>query len=144
MNDIIRNPIDFDLFEFRKHTLHKLSRNVNRKVHALDTETLNGYCKLIADSESNYQLSKSINSESILDFSKFLSFLTSHRFRSTHNFFFNLNYDVNAIIKYMPKDNLNELYKDLHTTYLDTEIFFIPKIPQMGKIRSLGKILDFF
>ena len=143
MEDIIRNPIDFDLFEFRKHKLQKLTRNIKRKVHGLDTETLNGYCKLLADGDGNYILSKSINSVSSLDFAKFLNFLTSHRFRSSHNFFFNLNYDVNAIIKYMPKKYLNELYNELHTNYLDTEIFYIPKkVLRLTKNKNVYKFYD--
>lgn len=137
MTKIIQNPIDFDLIEFRKYTLHNLTKNKEKSIYGIDTETLDGYCKLIADSDGNHAMTQNIDD--------CLSFITNRRFRSAHNFFFNLNYDVNAIIKFLPKENLKELYegcymtkKDRHgkittelqphtTFYGKFKIFFLPK-----------------
>jgi len=129
----VKYPINFDLVQFRKRKVGMLTRDINKKIFALDTETLHGYCKLLADSKGNYVISD-IEQESNSDIDMFLNFLTAHRFRSAHNFFFNLNYDVNAIIKYLPKENLEQLYDNTQTTYNDIDIFFIPK-----KLLSLSK-----
>lgn len=126
-SQIVKNPIDFNLIEIRKYKIDRLNQDINRGVYGLDTETLNGYCKLLCDNKSNIQLSKKLENVYPSDIDLFLRFLTSHRFRNNHNFFYNLNYDINAIIKYLPKENLEELYLHTKTTYKDYELLFIPK-----------------
>lgn len=141
--EIKKNPIDFDLIQFRKHTPKRLTRNIERKIFGLDTETLNGSCKLLADSKGNYVLSESLDYECQKDLDVFLDFLTSHRFRSSHNFFFNLNYDVNAIIKYFDKELLQSLYEDLKIQYNNYTIFFIPKkVFRISKNKHVYKFYD--
>lgn len=119
IDNIVRHPLDFDLVVFRKYPVYKLKRNIDKKIFGLDTETLDGYCKLICDSEDNYLLDS--------DMLGILKFLTAKKFRSSHNFFFNLNFDVNAIIKFLPKDNLLELYENLKTDFEKYNLFYIPK-----------------
>lgn len=62
-----------------------------RSIYALDTETHNGDIFLIADSEGNF-LDK-ITPESCLDW------LFSKRFHGSWNFFYNLSYDAEVILK---------------------------------------------
>ena len=62
-----------------------------RKIYALDTETHNGDIFLIADSEGNF-IDK-ITPESCLDW------LFSKRFHGSWNFFYNLSYDAEVILK---------------------------------------------
>ena len=62
-----------------------------RSIYALDTETHNGDIFLIADSEGNF-LDK-ITPESCLDW------LFSKRFHGTWNFFYNLSFDAEVILK---------------------------------------------
>lgn len=116
---IIGNSIDYDEISIRKYPLARLTRNKNKRIFGLDTETLHGNCRLIADNMEYYRFTDDIN--------ECLDFLSQKRFRSSHNFFFNLNYDINAIIKYLPKDNLTELYQKAKTHYDGYKLFFIPR-----------------
>ena len=138
------NPINWDLIEIRKFKPEKLKRNIVRKINALDTETLDGYCNLLADNYGNFVLGNYHKNE-LPNIDLWLNFLTAKRFRSSHNFFFNLNYDVNAIIKYLPKDNLNDIYKDLYTDFNNIRIFYIPKkIFRLTKNKHIYKYYDIF
>jgi len=138
------NPINWDLIEIRKYKPQKLKRNIVRNINALDTETLNGYCNLIADNFGNFMLGNYHKGE-LPKIDLWLNFLTSKRFRSNHNFFYNLNYDVNAIIKYLPKENLTEIYNNLYTDFNDIRIFFIPKkVLRLTKHKHIYKFYDIY
>jgi len=141
--ELVKNPIDFDLIRIRKYKPQRLTRQITRNVFGIDTETLDGYCKLICDDKSNHVMSKYIDRFLNVDVDTFLKFLTSHRFRSSHNFFFNLNYDVNSIIKYFPKKLLEILYKDLNVEYNGYDIFFIPKkLLRITRNKNVYKFYD--
>ena len=116
---IYKGRIDFDMLELRKFSPYKLSRQVNKQVYGLDTETLHGYARLIADHEGHVSLITSADDA--------LRFLTQVYYRNNHNFFYNLHFDVNAIIKYLPKENIEELNETLKTTYKKYELFYIPR-----------------
>lgn len=115
---IVKNRIDFYNLTFRQYDLHNLTKDLDHQVNGIDTETLNGYCKLICDNGRNSKFTNNIND--------ILKFLTSHRFRNNHNFFFNMNYDINAVIKYLPLENLIELREKLKTNYGSYKLFYIP------------------
>lgn len=108
--ETVQNLIPFDRLQFRSYSVNKLTRNIIREINGVDTETLNGYCKLIADSTGAYEFRKNITHK-YKNLEVILNFLTEKRFRSANNFFYNLNYDVNAIIKNLPEKNLKELYE---------------------------------
>lgn len=129
-----QNAIDWNHIRFRKYPLHKKSANPkNKSINGLDTETLNGWCKLIADGHGNHLM--------VDDADELFEFLTSKRYWHNHNFFYNLNFDANAIIKYLPKENLEQLYNGVwhkhpsgksrfisNTTFFNGfRITFIPK-----------------
>lgn len=131
----ITNIIDFGKVEIRDYDLDKLQRDVKKRVRGLDTETLNGYCRLIADNRGNYALAESADD--------CLDFLMARRFRSTHNFFFNLNYDVNSIIKYLDREQLTQLYEANKTLHNGIKIFYIPKkILRLSKGHHVNKFYD--
>ena len=117
--NIYKGKIDFDLLELRKYEPYKLTQQVDKKVYGLDTETLNGYARLIADNRGN--IAHITKAEDVL------RFLTTVHFRNSHNFFYNLHFDVNAIIKYLPEENIKELNRTLKTTYLKYDLFYIPR-----------------
>ena len=90
-----------------------------RVIHALDTETRDGNIFLIADSDGKF-LDK-ITPESIINF------LFSAKYQNTWNFFFNLNYDAEVILKLLG----TELYKykkthNLNFTFKNYKIRYIP------------------
>ena len=116
---IFKGRIDFDLLELRKYEPYKLTQQVDKKVYGLDTETLHGYARLIADNRGNIA--------HITEAEDALRFLTTVHFRNSHNFFYNIHYDVNAIIKYLPEENIRELNQTLKTKYLKYDLFYIPR-----------------
>ena len=86
----------------------------------LDTETLNGYVKLICSDDGRY---KEVDS-----FMDCINFLTMLRFRNKYNWFFNIQYDFESIIKYLDYDELITLYKDKELQYNEHfKIKYIPK-----------------
>ena len=125
---VFGNKIDYELIDIRKFPPAKLKIHNQKHINALDCETLNGYCKLLADStdKDNWLLDG--------DLYDILYFMAKRKFENAHNFFFNLNYDANAIIKFLPRQKLEELRELNETTYEDFELYFIPR-----KIFSIQK-----
>lgn len=116
---------DFDQISLRDKPPAMLKSILRAKrVMALDTETLDGYVKLLADDTGRYLFLEKITTDS-LDY--ILEFMTSHRFRASHNVFYNLNYDINAIIKFMPKENILDLALYNKTELGGLDILYIPK-----------------
>lgn len=66
-----------------------------RPVHALDTETFNGNIFLIADSDGRYL--DDITADSVLDF------LFSRKYENSWNFFYNITFDGEVILKLLGK-----------------------------------------
>jgi hypothetical protein len=85
-------------------------QNLVSRVIGWDTETFNGRVTLICNSRCKYA--------KINNISDLLKFLTSN---SVHdkNFFFNLEYDANAIIKWLPEKNIREIAFFTSTVYWD-------------------------
>jgi hypothetical protein len=98
-----------------------------KKVYGFDTETINGKAVLIGSSDGNYIFPKS--------FEEIASFLTQRRFNRSLNFFWNIDYDFFAIIKWLPEELLEILYENKGLIY---ENYFIRWIPK--KFFSITKI----
>lgn len=102
-----------------------------------DTETVDGLCILLA-SPTEYIHPKSFDS--------ILEFLTTKRRRGKIGFFFNLKYDFQAILKWLPSEFWAEIHTKGSTTYGDYEIIYIPK--KMFRIRRLtaskSRVFTFF
>ena len=94
---------------------------------ALDTETERGRCFLISDSDRNTVY--------IDDLYTLLTYLNSKRYRNTVNWFYNLEYDTNALLKYLLFDKRREI---AFTNTVDYEEFRIQIIPK--KELKIGKI----
>ena len=99
--------------------MHDIVPKHNHVIHGLDTETYKGYAKLLTDSTGNYL--DVTNIEGLLDF------LSSRKFEISHNFFYNIRFDFQAVIKWLPEENLRELYLTGKTKYKDYRIGYIPK-----------------
>lgn len=85
----------------------------------LDTETYHGYVKLICDDSGKYK--------EVDDFEQIMQFLTHERFRNQFNWFWNIKYDFESIIKYLDRDELVELYTDHKLQHNDFTISYIDR-----------------
>jgi len=90
----------------------------------LDTETYKGYVKLICDHTGDYKF--------IDSFTDILNFLTHRCFRNKFNWFYNIKFDFESIIKYLEKDELITLYQNktiernsFTINYIDKKFFSI-------------------
>jgi len=98
-----------------------------RVIHALDTETRDGNIFLIADSDGKFL--DDITPESIINF------LFSSKYQNTWNFFYNLNYDAEVILKllgtelfrYKKTKNLNFTFKNYKIRYIPSKSLSITK-----------------
>jgi hypothetical protein len=90
----------------------------------IDTETYQGYVKLICDDSGRHK--------DISSFQEIMDFLTHYRFRKSFNWFYNVRFDFESIIKYLDYSDLIKLYHDKQIqynkytiTYLDKKFFSI-------------------
>jgi len=108
-----------------------------KDILGFDTETFNGQAFLIACSDGRYS---EINS-----FNQAAKFLTYYKYRKTTNFFWNLEYDFQAIISYLSEKYLEELYYFKKVKYKDWEIRYIPrKYFRISKNRAGAAFYDLF
>lgn len=110
---------EWNMMKHRKQKVKFRKRQFGKKVIGFDTETQDGYCKLICDSEGRYMLCNSIED--------CLAFLTNSQYRNTINLFWNIDYDFFAIIKYLPEEYLEGLYELHSIKYGKYQINWIPK-----------------
>ena len=102
------------------HQDRRLANSPLRPIYGLDTETYEGTPFLIADSDGRF-LDK-ITPESCL------KFLFSKKYQGSWNFFYNISYDAEVILKLLGKDILNS-YKQtrlLKFQYRDYNLEYIP------------------
>jgi hypothetical protein len=110
-----------------KHQNRDPARSDLRPIHALDTETYLGNVFLIADSDGRF-LDK-ITADSLLDF------LFSRKYEGTWNFFWNITYDAEVILKllgnalyaYVKTRRLSFTYKGYHVHYIPNKSLRITK-----------------
>jgi len=101
------------------HQDRRLAKSNLRSIFGLDTETENGNIFLIADSQGRYL--EDITPESCL------KFLFSKRYQGTWNFFFNLSYDAEVILKLLGNTlNLYKKTRNLDFEFNDYKIQYIP------------------
>ena len=103
------NNIPFSRLVWRKWELKPLSSFPSRPVFGFDTETLDGYAKLLCCSDGRVLKDGDIDA--------ILSFLTYRSYRGAHNFFFNIDYDMDAILKFLDDDILKSLLETGEADY---------------------------
>jgi hypothetical protein len=101
---------------------------------AFDTETQAGLCKLICDSDNNFTKTDS--------FEDCVSFLSRKHLTGKTNLFFNIDYDFFSIIKYLPEEYLETLYRLNECKIDDIELTWIPS--KWFCIKKKGFRYDFF
>lgn len=114
VKDILFEHLNIQVQTRFKNKGFKMKENMG-----LDTETFNGYVKLIADNEGNYKEIENVDS--------IISFLTNERFRTKFNWFFNIKYDFESFIKYFDYSQLVQLYSTGFLEYNGYEITYIDK-----------------
>lgn len=113
---------------FPRRPVYKPKIHDKREVRGFDTETLNGYAKILCDDEG-----KTLDVK-VGDIDKLLAFLTNKKYRTTFNFFYNLRFDVYAIIKHLPEEFYRTLITQNEVQYKDYKIFVLPR-----KVLSIRK-----
>lgn len=113
------NDITLKDLRIRKYPLFDLRKDTVHHINALDTETLDGYAKILCDDRGNVCEPQSVDD--------LLEFMTQRRYRSANNFFYNIRYDYQSILKYFDKDFLTGLYNTGKGEYQDYRIKYIPK-----------------
>jgi len=114
-----RKGIEFENLKWRKHKTEKLTACHNHPIIGMDTETYQGYCRLICDSNGRFKLCNSIED--------ILTFMLNKRYQDKHIFFYNLHFDAEAILKYLPMGKLYTLYSNNKVKHDGCTITYIPK-----------------
>lgn len=104
-------PLSITEFKFKQNT-------------GLDTETYKGYVRLIADDENNYKEVDSLT--------EILGFMTRNRYQGKFNWFYNIRYDFESIVKYLDTDLLYSLYNEGTVKYEHYKITYFT-----GKLFSI-------
>jgi len=134
--------IDLDKIKWRNRPLRKLTKTPkNHDILGWDTETYKGYARLIANSQGQYLLieKQEVNPNT---FTRILRFLTSKKWRGTHSFFWNIDFDFYAILKYAGEDFARELYENGEAEWDKYKISYIPK--KAFSISENKHTFDFF
>lgn len=116
---IHKNKLNWDLLDIRKYPPKPLEPGDRREIYAFDTETLDGWVKLLACSDGSYIEPGYVEN--------MLSYLTQKNYRDSINFFYNIAYDFDSIVKSLPEDNIIELVETTKTDYGAYKISYIPK-----------------
>jgi len=90
-----------------------------KKIVGFDTETVNGKAVLICSSDRRVLFPNS--------FEEIAQFLTQRKYNSTLNFFWNIDFDFFAVVKWLPHELLELLYENKGLLY---ENYFIKWIPR--------------
>jgi hypothetical protein len=123
--------IPFSQLKIRYQRRFKNKGFVKKENTGIDSETYNGYTRLLTDSSGRYKF--------ISSFEDCLNFLSHVYFRNKFNWFFNLQYDWESILKYLPKEILLEIYTTHKLEYNNFKIYYIPK-----KFISISKYHDHY
>jgi len=134
--------IDMSKLALRKRWKVKLTGNAkNHPIVAYDTETYKGYARLIVCSDGKYML---IDKQEVSEdtFTRILQFLTRDKVRGHHAFFWNIDYDFFAMLKYAGEEFARRLYEEGEAVWGDYKISYIPK--KMFSINRHRFTFDFF
>ena len=110
------NP--FEQLHFVWQYRNKVKEVKELDIIGYDTETQGGLCKLIASPLDYCHPS---------GFDDILGFLTSKRRRGKIGFFFNLRYDFQSILKWLPPSDWKAIAEKNRINYGDYEVSYIPK-----------------
>ena len=112
-----KTDLDYEYLKVTQKNLNKpnfFTENENTKINGFDTETYKGDIYLLTykfeDERSKAIYSNSLPQEySKLSKEKIFDILTHYKCRNAVNVWYNLSFDVNVILKLLPKESLKEL-----------------------------------
>ena len=99
--------------------MRDLEKGEKREIRGFDTETLHGYVKVITCSDGSVKEPDYIEN--------ILSYLTQKKYRDSINFFYNIQYDLDSILKFLPESDLREIVLQGKIKYGGYTLFYIPK-----------------
>ena len=112
--------VDFNLLTIRYQKRFQNKGFIQKENSGLDTETYKGYAKLICDNTGDYK--------EIENFDDVVKFLARAKYRGKYNWFFNIAFDFEALVKHLDYGELLSLYHDKEIMYGDRiKIKYIPK-----------------
>ena len=85
----------------------------------LDTETYEGYVKLLCDDTGR--------NRRVEDMTDCINFLTHVRYKGVYNWFYNVQFDFESIVKYLDVVDLRELYRTNEVIYDEYKITYLPR-----------------
>ena len=137
--------IPIEKIKWRTKPLRELTKMPkNHDILGWDTETYKGYARLIANSQGQYLI---IEEQKVSEdtFTRILQFLTRKTWRGTHGFFWNIDYDFFAIIKYAGMEFARKLYEDGEAEWGEYKISYIPKkYFAIEKSKHLNEFYDLY
>lgn len=111
--------IQFDFLNINPQRRFKNMGFTQKENTGLDTETYQGYVKLICDDAGRFREVESLGD--------ILRFLTHGRYRNKFNWFYNIQFDFESIIKYMDTSELTDLYMNGEIEFNTYNIKYISK-----------------
>lgn len=111
--------IPFEYLNINPQKRFKNSGFILKENTGLDTETYQGYVKLICDDSERHK--------DIDEFLDIINFLTHSRYRNKLNWFYNIQFDFESIVKYLDKSELSDLYINGTIVYEGITIDYISK-----------------
>jgi hypothetical protein len=125
---------DIGLIEYDECSYRPRKLNTKRKACcAFDTETINGKAFLLG----YYKDDKYYGTMHVKDQRQILDFLMTKTFQQSHNFFYNLTFDAQAIFKHFDYDNLQELARiGMTSIIIDKKRYDIKYLP--GKLLKVS------
>ena len=124
--------INYDYLNIRFQKRYKGKGFTMKENTGLDTETFNGYVKLICDSYGRSLYIDDIEDKDNLD--KIIKFLTYQGnskdiigFKGVYNWFYNIQFDFESIIKYLDEVDLRELYRTNEVIYKQYKLTYLPR-----------------
>ncbi len=111
--------LPYSSLKFKKRGGHK-KKIIHSMTHrGFDTETnYKGDIVILRDDQGLQP--KTVGLEDVL------KFLTTKQYRSTINWYYNITFDVESILKMLPEEELTEIMEDGKTEYHDYKLFYLP------------------
>ncbi len=142
-----KTDLPFEYIKVRENNLNKphfFTENKNTKINGFDSETYKGNIYLLTYKFGD-ERSKALHNNSLpqkfgkLDVQKIFKILTNYKCRNAINVWYNLNFDVNVILKLLPEQSLKELSLLNKTTIkMNEKVYRIEYIPnKLFKIKDI-------